>query len=60
MKMCAIVMLLLKEFGEEKQSLDFPHMCCDICAKVCNCEGEACKKEKIIGGKLTLKVLHQL
>ena len=38
-------MLLLKEFGEEKQSLDPMHVCCDICAKVCNCEGGACKEK---------------
>ena len=37
--------LLLKEFGEEKQSLDPMHVCCDICAKVSNCEGEACKEK---------------
>ena len=37
--------MLLKEFGEEKRSLDPLHMCCNICAKVCNCEGEACKKK---------------
>ena len=37
--------LLFKGFGEEKQSLDPMHMCCDICAKVCNCEGEACKEK---------------
>ena len=36
-------MLLLKEFGEGKQSLDPMHMGCDICANVCNFEGGACK-----------------
>ena len=37
--------LLLKEFGEEKQSLDPMHVCCDICAKNSNCEGETCKEK---------------
>ena len=38
-------MLLLKEFGEENQSLDPMNVCCDICAKVFNCEGGACKEK---------------
>ena len=38
--------LLLKEFGEEKQSFNPMHMCCDICAKVCKCEGETFKKKR--------------
>ena len=31
-------MLLRKEFGEKKQSLDPMHMCYDICEKVCDCK----------------------
>ena len=37
--------MLLKEFGEEKQSLGPMQMSCDICGKVCNCEGEACTEK---------------
>ena len=39
-------MLLLKKFGEEKLSLDPMHRCCDICTKVCKCEGRACKEKR--------------
>ena len=38
-------MLLLKEFGEQKQTLDPMHVCCDVCARVCNCEGGTCKEK---------------
>ena len=30
--------LLLREFGEEKQEIHPPHMCCDICSEKCTCE----------------------
>ena len=38
-------MLMLREFREKKQSLDPMHMSCDISAKVCNCQGGACKEK---------------
>ena len=39
-------LLLLQEFGEEKQSLDPMHMCRDICTNVCNFEGWACRENR--------------
>ena len=38
-------MLLRKEFGERKQSLDPMHMCYNICEKVCDCKVGTCKEK---------------